>query len=440
MYLMEKEWIGPVSAGIEIFAAVICVVLLTGCLFGYHRKEKLRKCMIVLLILHIMNLLMDAVIWIMEYMGKEGLFTQVLCVCTYLITCVVFMLFSYGLVEYISALDEVSKWVNYAVTIYCIAAAVLWLWGVLTGNFFGKEGSFTYDLLYYGSQVAAIFMLCMDILLVFRHRSTQLKRDTNVMIGYAIFPLIGLLFQGVWSMVPLYIGCTVSMVIYYMMVYVGLSGRIKEQANILLQQENMLLQKKEELAHSREKILISQIQSHFIFNSIITIKYLCRHNQAEAEEAIDNFSGYLRGSMDALTMEKCVSLERELNLVNHYLYLEKKRFGDKIRVEFDVKESSFLVPPLAIQTLVENAVRHGIRKKLDGGCVKIKSWKEDTDYCVSVEDDGVGMDLKNLDISEGHVGLKNTAERLKLMCEGELKIESTPGEGTCVTVKIPVKK
>ena len=69
MYLMEKEWIGPVSAGIEIFAAVICVVLLTGCLFGYHRKEKLRTCMVVLLILHITNLLMDAVIWIMEYMG-----------------------------------------------------------------------------------------------------------------------------------------------------------------------------------------------------------------------------------------------------------------------------------------------------------------------------------------------------------------------------------
>lgn len=207
-----------------------------------------------------------------------------------------------------------------------------------------------------------------------------------------------------------------------------------------LEQEKRLKDQEEELASSRIATMLSQIKPHFLLNCLITIKYLCKRDSNEAVEIIDRFSAFLRGSMDALTLKHNIPFERELDFVENYLYLEKKRFGDALQVIYDIQEKDFLIPALTVQPIVENAVRHGIRKKLEGGCVIISSFRDEDYYIVKVEDDGVGFDTdKRNDNDRNHVGIANVTTRLNIMCEGKLEITSVKNEGTSVLIKIPVE-
>lgn len=195
---------------------------------------------------------------------------------------------------------------------------------------------------------------------------------------------------------------------------------------------------KQELQETRIMAMLSQIQPHYLFNSLSTIKHLCRKDPEEAMNAIDHFSQFLRGSMKVLKETGKITFEQEIRFVKNYLYMEKKRFGDKLQVECDLKASGFLLPALCVQTIVENAVRHGIARKLDGGTVRIVSDEDENAFLVSVIDDGRGFDT---DILSGemkdHIGISNTRDRLSKMCGGWMEINSQPGEGTRVDIHIP---
>ena len=125
--------------------------------------------------------------------------------------------------------------------------------------------------------------------------------------------------------------------------------------------------------------------------------------------------------------------------VKKYVNLEKLRFQDKINVEFNVEETEFLIPSLSLQMIVENAIKHGITKKYEGGTVKITSYKKDSKIFIIVEDDGVGFDVNKV-IGNTHLGFKNSRERLRHFVDGDLVIESEINKGTKVTIIIPEKK
>lgn len=195
---------------------------------------------------------------------------------------------------------------------------------------------------------------------------------------------------------------------------------------------------KEELQETRIKVILSQIQPHYLFNSLSTIKHLCRKDPEEAITTIDQFSLFLRGSMKVLEETGKITFEQEIRFVENYLYIEKKRFGNKLQIEYDLKASGFLIPALCVQTIVENAVRHGISKKLDGGTVTIASREDDKNYIVSVTDDGKGFDTNILSGEmKDYVGISNTRDRLSMMCGGRIEIYSRPNEGTIVDIYIP---
>lgn len=206
------------------------------------------------------------------------------------------------------------------------------------------------------------------------------------------------------------------------------------------EQEKKLKEQEEELASSRIAILLSQIQPHFIFNSLAAIETLCKKNADEAVEALEHFSGYLRGSMVALTEKKQIRFESELNHVKNYLYMEQRRFGNRLQVEYDIQETGFLLPSLTVQPMVENAVRHGICKKIEGGCVRIKSFADEENWTVEILDDGIGFDMEEFEHMGGiHVGIANVRSRLKMMCDGRIEINSVKGKGTKVCIMIPKK-
>lgn len=193
-----------------------------------------------------------------------------------------------------------------------------------------------------------------------------------------------------------------------------------------------------ELLKSQVLIMISQIQPHFLYNSLTSIAMLCEKDPKRAKTATIEFADYLRGNMNSLKDNNPVPFETELKHLKTYLSLEKMRFGDDLNVEYDIQTTDFTIPSLTVQPLVENAVKHGVGMKEDGGTVTISTREYDDRYEVVVSDDGVGFDTTkpNPDTSRSHVGIENIKERISSMCHGEVTIESEVGKGTVSTIKI----
>ena len=193
---------------------------------------------------------------------------------------------------------------------------------------------------------------------------------------------------------------------------------------------------KAELAESRVSIMMSQIRPHFIYNTLGSIEQLCELDPQKAGELVHNFAKYLRGNFGELDNPKPIFLSQEMEHVRHYLYIESVRFPD-MSFSFEMNTDDFCLPALTIQPLVENAIKHGLMKLPKGGSIRIVSYETPTDYCVTVEDDGVGFDTTVPLDEKKHIGIRNIRDRLKIMVDGRLDIESAPGVGTKVTVTIP---
>ena len=191
-----------------------------------------------------------------------------------------------------------------------------------------------------------------------------------------------------------------------------------------------------ELKESRVAIMLSQIQPHFIYNTLGTIERMCLKDPQKANELVRNFSLYLRGNFSELNSVTPIRFTEELKHVEYYANIEKVRFPD-MNIEYEVEATDFVLPALSIQPLVENAIKHGLMRLETGGTVVISSYETPTHFCVEVKDDGVGFD-PNVPIDEKkHVGLRNIRGRLKAMVDGDLILESKPGAGTKAIIMIP---
>ena len=196
-----------------------------------------------------------------------------------------------------------------------------------------------------------------------------------------------------------------------------------------------------ELEESRIALMLSQIQPHFIFNVLGTIRGLCREDPEQAWHGLGDFSTYLRGNMNALANEKSIPFEMELAHVETYLRLEQMRLGKKLNVIYDIQKKDFSIPPLTLQPLVENAVKHGIFYKAEGGTVTIQSRQEGNRIILSVLDDGVGFEAaaREGDFDQrAHHGLTNVRSRVEKMLGGSMQIDSHPEQGSAVTLEFPI--
>ncbi|KTD85897.1 ATP-binding protein [Paenibacillus etheri] len=191
--------------------------------------------------------------------------------------------------------------------------------------------------------------------------------------------------------------------------------------------------------------LRSQIKPHFLYNALNSIAALCVEEPEQAEELTLELSQYLRSSFDFKQLDSLTSLESELELVKAYINIEKVRFGTRLQVEYDITANTdSRIPPLILQPLVENAIRHGLMSNLRGGKVTI-SVKESDPSVVSfvVEDDGCGMsehkleEMMKSDVDKRGVGLWNISQRIKLLYGKNIRIQSVEGKGTRVSFDIP---
>ncbi|GGA70644.1 hybrid sensor histidine kinase/response regulator [Ornithinibacillus halotolerans] len=194
--------------------------------------------------------------------------------------------------------------------------------------------------------------------------------------------------------------------------------------------------------------LQAQIQPHFLYNTINTIASLSDIDTVRMKKLLNEFGNYLRRSFNIDTAKNLIPLEDELDLIRSYLYIERERFGGRLQVHWEIDDKLHLeIPPLSIQTLVENAVKHGVLKRARGGTISIQITSFATYVQIAVMDDGVGMKKEKLqDIlseqpnSQAGIGIANTNRRLKKQYREGLNITSTPNVGTTVKFRIPKKQ
>ena len=220
----------------------------------------------------------------------------------------------------------------------------------------------------------------------------------------------------------------------------GISYLISASIVLLLFFEmQALLQIREDLVQSRMDLLLSQIKPHFLYNTLNSIRTLLRTDPETADKLVYNFSRFLRSNMLSLNSGTLIPFSQELDHIYSYVRIEETCFP-KLKMKFDIQVHNFRVPPLSIQPLVENAIKHGVLKKANGGTVSLRTYETDTCYCVDIEDDGVGFQVdQTLGSMSGH-GLENVRLRLEHHCNARLQIISAPGEGCTARVILSKKQ
>lgn len=254
----------------------------------------------------------------------------------------------------------------------------------------------------------------------------MLKVEKAAVVSFLTLPLLGIVIKLFYPNLPL---VTIAIVISTIILFISYET---SYVHFLLEQEKVI-------SSEKLKLVNRQIKPHFVFNTLTLIRYQCLTEPAEAAKTVSEFSNYLRGITDYLTEEDCISVEIELDIVKNYLNIQSKRFGDEIEIVYEINDTDFDVPPFSIQTLVENAVHHGLKDgQREKGFIRISTEKDRKKHIVMVEDNGEGFDASEMKKdSSNSVGINNTRNRIEIMCKGELIVESGPEQGTRVKMIIP---
>ena len=204
---------------------------------------------------------------------------------------------------------------------------------------------------------------------------------------------------------------------------------------ILYDHIDRYMRQQREIAHQQASIMVLQMRPHFIYNAMMSIYYLCAQDPKKAQQVTLDFTAYLRKNFTAIVSEDTVPFSDELEHTRAYLAVEQVQFEDGLLVEYDTPHKAFRVPPLTLQPLVENAVKHGMDPEAGPLRISIRTRETESGSEIVVEDNGPGFDFE--DGSKPHATLTNIQHRLEMMCGGKMTIGPRDGGGTAVKVAIP---
>ena len=204
--------------------------------------------------------------------------------------------------------------------------------------------------------------------------------------------------------------------------------------------ENKLEQQQSSLMQARLQALTSQINPHFLFNTLNSVSSLIRINPEHARLMVLKLSRILRRLLRK--HDNFSPLRDELDFIEDYLAIEVARFGEKLRFEKEIDPESLdiLVPSMLLQPLIENCIKHGLSNKVEGGTITLRTRLADRRLLLIVEDDGVGIpELKLANLMEQGIGVSNVNERLKVLFGTDYRmwIDSQPGRGTRIEIEVP---
>lgn len=416
-----------------VFSVLVTLFLLIGSVTDVNRTRTFMKHFIILLISNLFMQLGEAGIWFFGGVPENVTVLKVSALMSFVFSYVLIASYTYCLLYFVREKKTVSLLPVHIIAGVCCFFIILSIVSFFNGIFFSYDacGNFVYGPLYGLVRVFDLIGIIWEILFVLRYKKILTLRVTLFLITFTVLPLAAMSLQFLWDPTPEYLATTLSLVVIYILFH----GEI---ANRLIENEKQLAKAEKQLYESRISVMLSQIQPHFLYNSLNAIRGLCRKDPEQAREAIGSFAEYLRGNMDSLNKREPIPFIRELSHIENYLKLEKFRFGDELKVNYDIKEKNFFIPALSVQPLVENAVKHGICEKENGGTLTLKTYRDGEYIVIEVSDDGIGFDAEKLiseDKERSHIGIQNTRERLKQMIGASLTIESLPGKGTVAKIR-----
>ncbi len=255
-------------------------------------------------------------------------------------------------------------------------------------------------------------------------RRKKLNRSQRIAFRmYILFPLLSMLVQ----------------MLYYGILATALgimTGSMALFLFVLRDQQDKFISMTEENANRDFNIRILQIRPHFIYNVMSSIYYIVGEDPAKAQGVIRDFSIYLKKVFRSVTSQAPVPFTEELEHTRAYLSVEMARFTDQLSVTYDTPWVDFKLPPLTLQPVVENAVKHGMDPEVERLNIAIRTRHSEGFHEIVVENDGEDF-MPSLNVEEDAVGLPNVRSRLKRMCDGELIVAGREDGGTVVTIRIP---
>ena len=271
--------------------------------------------------------------------------------------------------------------------------------------------------------VPPVVLMLINLVCLLQNRKRLSKTKFRAFSLYIMIPLICMLIQMMWyGLLAVILGTAVASACLLYSIF-------REQIDLYIRQG-------EELAIQKVNIMMLEMRPHFIYNTLTSIYYLCEQDSKKAQQVILDFSVYLRKNFTAISRNDTIPFTEELEHTKAYLSVEMARYEGRLFVEYDFdKTPSFQIPPLTLQPVVENSIKHGLDPELDPLHILIRVQDSANGHTITVQDNGLGFEKIK---SDGpHIALMNIRERLKLLCDGTLLIGPRSGGGTSVTIYIP---
>lgn len=418
---MPSIYFPYINIALDAFALLVTLIVFSACINEYSNKKEGSIHFLLLQIFVIVALISDMIGWVGE--GRPSLSAMTLvsnivasCACQMII--ISFMAY---LIASLYANSRAARCVLMMFRVLCILSLILCIGNAFWGYAYSvnEQGHWQRSDnigMGYATLLFPILSFFAIILLTFFAKKSA-KINRAAFFVYTLFPVTGMIVDYTFHGISLtYVGFTVSILVIYMSIY---------------------LTRKKQLDAQKNALMISQINPHFVYNTLSTIASMCDVSPKQAKYLTIDFAQYLRRNINTLASEELIPFEQEMDHVACYLKIEQARFRDRLNVIYSIQCKDFRIPPLTVQPLVENAVKHGITKKASGGTIKISTFEEENGYVVEIIDDGVGFDVES---TGRRVGIENARGRLAAMCKGDITIKSTVDVGTRVTIEIPKKK
>lgn len=419
-----------VNITMDALGLVIAAIMLYSCFNENVTPKKQRQYFLSILLALMVILLTDLIDWAVDRNASLSMVNFVSNSINYCAGYLIVVFFARYLNEHIMLPGKIMSTMIKVFDVMCAVSVGLVFINIFNQMYFAIDSTGLYirGSWWLLSQIFPLIALVSNGIVILVGDGLSMQ-DRIIFLTHPMLPLIGIIINVLWPGWSFsFTGALLSATVVYMQIYIVRSRQVSEQ-------KAALQQKAAELAETRVDIMLSQIQPHFIYNTLGTISHLCRTQPEKAAELVQDFALYLRGSLGELENRAPIRVSREIEHVKHYTNIEKVRFPD-MNVEFDLQANEFFLPALTIQPLVENSIKHGLMGLESGGTVEVSTYETENAYCICVKDDGVGYDT-SAPMDEKHIGIRNIRGRLEMMCDGTLTVESKPGEGTVALITIP---
>lgn len=254
----------------------------------------------------------------------------------------------------------------------------------------------------------------------------------KVFHGFLVAILPMMLALTVQLIVDFYPLASISYILSALAMYgFALSDQIEQDRR----QQEKIVHQQQEIAHERANVIVLQMRPHFIYNTLMAIYSLINQDPQKARQVTADFTSYLQKNFNAVVSDHTIPFSTELAHTRAYLAVEQAQFEELLIVDYDTPFTQFRLPPLTLQPLAENAVKHGMDPYSGPLHLSIRTRHTDAGTEIAVEDDGPGFGPA--DESKPHTTLENIRQRIAMMCGGSLTIQPNEGGGTVVMLTIP---